>query len=113
MRADLAERERELGQMQEELAERDRLVKEVELKLLSATQELAASSADYARHMKDKEEELEQYKVCQSRPLFHSPFLISLIELFPSTNSGIPKYVDTLKSGHLVESGHFVWLRNP
>ena len=67
MQASLAERERELGQAREELGERDRRLKEVEIKLLSATQELAANAADYAQRMRDKEEELDQYKVSSAR----------------------------------------------
>lgn len=63
VQASLAERERELGAMQEALAERDRRVKEVELKLLSVTQEMAANAGDFAQRMRDKEEEMQQYKV--------------------------------------------------
>lgn len=51
--------------MQEALAKRDRRVKEVELKLLSVTQEMAANAGDFAQRMRDKDVELEQYKVQQ------------------------------------------------
>ena len=73
VRACLAERDRELEEMKGALAERDRHIKEVELKLLSATQQMAANAGDYAQHMKEKDEELEQYKVCASWLLHRYP----------------------------------------
>lgn len=60
--------------MQEALAERDRHVKEVELKLLSVTQEMAANAGDFAQRMRDKDVELEQYKVQQWKFAFVGSF---------------------------------------
>lgn len=62
-RAQLAGKERELGEAHESLAEKDRQLKEVELRLLSMTQEMAANAGNYAQQMKDKENEMEQCKV--------------------------------------------------
>lgn len=61
--AALAERERELGDAQAALAERERRLNEVEMKLLSMTQEMATSAGDFAQRLRDKDQELEQYKV--------------------------------------------------
>ena len=62
-RAALAEKERELGGMQEALADRDRRIKEVELKLLTTTQEMEANDVDFAQCMRNKENELKECKV--------------------------------------------------
>ena len=61
-----------MGEAQEALADKDRRLKEVELKLLSTTQEMAANAGDYAERMRAKDNEIEQYKVHRAtatRPL--------------------------------------------
>jgi septal ring factor EnvC (AmiA/AmiB activator) len=60
---DLGEARRELGEVREALGDRERQLREVELKLLSTTQEMARNAGDYADRMREKDEELERYKV--------------------------------------------------
>jgi len=62
--ANLAKKDRELS---ETLAERERCVKKVEIKLLSTYLEMAAYAADLGQWMRDKENELKECKVCSSR----------------------------------------------
>ena len=59
----LGEKERELREVREALGEKERQLKEVELRLLSTTQEMTKNAGDFAERMREKEEQLEQYKV--------------------------------------------------
>ncbi len=62
-RAELVKKERKLGEMKDAMDDKERKVKEMELKILSMTQEMATIAGDHAQEMRAKESELEEQKV--------------------------------------------------